>query len=193
MKCDNCGKREATVHLTEIKDGVKNEQHLCEHCAAEKGLPGKTHFSISELLAGLASAQQAKGKRVKDIQCPSCELTLSQFQAAGRLGCPECYTAFKDEIMPLVEKVHDGTQHVGKVPARAAPGVALAREIRVLQTELKRVVKKEDYERAAALRDQVQRLEEQLKGLGSARAQTVQPGPEAAGPHEKPAGGGTGA
>ena len=46
--CDN----EATVHLTEFRDGVKHEMHLCESCAAAKNLPGKSHFSIQQLLAG---------------------------------------------------------------------------------------------------------------------------------------------
>ena len=39
MKCDNCNKQ-ATVHLTEIKNGKKIEKHLCEQCAAQsEGLP----------------------------------------------------------------------------------------------------------------------------------------------------------
>jgi len=34
MKCDNCGKEPATVHLTEIDvDGQKHELDLCEECA----------------------------------------------------------------------------------------------------------------------------------------------------------------
>ena len=34
MKCANCGKKPATVHLTEIDDdGQKYELHLCETCA----------------------------------------------------------------------------------------------------------------------------------------------------------------
>jgi protein arginine kinase activator len=167
MKCENCKKRDATVHLTEIKNGVKQEMHLCEPCAAEKGLPGKAHFSISDLLAGIASAQQAqKGKRAKDIQCPACELTLSQFQSTGRFGCGECYTAFKEEILPLIEKIHDSTQHTGKVPQRASPEVTMQKDLRHLHLELKRAVKREDYERAAQLRDQIKRLEEDLQARG---------------------------
>src|SRR5690554_3809737 len=106
MKCEteSC-ENEATVHLTEIREGKKIEMHLCEKCAAAKGLPGKTHFSISELLAGIASQSQqaaARPRKGKEAACGNCGTTLSQFQASGRFGCPECYATFKDDVQGLV-------------------------------------------------------------------------------------------
>lgn len=164
MKCERCKKREATVHLTEIKGEVRNEVHLCEPCASEKGLPGKAHFSISELLSGIAANTQTRKTHAgKEVQCTGCGMTLSQFQSSGRFGCPECYTAFKDDILPLVEKIHDCSQHVGRSPKRVPKDVALQAEIRNLQLELKRTIKKEDYELAAKLRDQIKTKEEELK------------------------------
>lgn len=167
MKCDveNCD-NEATVHLTEIREGRKHEMHLCERCAAEKGLPGKAHFSISDLLAGIASQAQAqaqKAKRGKETVCPACGTALSQFQSSGRFGCPDCYLAFKDDVQGLVEKIHDSSQHVGKAPKRVSADVSLQKDIRQMQMELKRAVRREDYEKAAAVRDQIRRLEEGLK------------------------------
>ena len=167
MKCEveNC-ENEATVHLTEIRDGKKHEMHLCERCAAEKGLPGKAHFSISDLLAGIASQAQAqaqKSKRGKEVACPVCTTTLSQFQSSGRFGCPDCYTTFRDDVQVLLEKIHDSSQHVGKVPRRISAEVSLQKDVRQLQLELKRAVRREDYEKAAALRDQIKQIEEKLK------------------------------
>jgi protein arginine kinase activator len=167
MKCDVDGcDNEATVHLTEIREGKKHEMHLCERCAAEKGLPGKAHFSISELLAGIASQAQAqaqKARKGKDVTCMSCGMALSQFQSSGRFGCAECYTAFKDDVQALVEKIHDASQHVGKVPRRVSAEVSMQKDIRQIQVELKRAIRKEDYEKAAALRDQIRQMEEKLK------------------------------
>jgi len=162
QSCDN----EATVHLTEIRDGKKHEMHLCERCAAEKGLPGKSHFSISDLLAGIASQAQSqaqRSKRGKEAACPVCTTTLSQFQSSGRFGCPDCYTTFKEDVQGLVEKIHDSSQHVGKVPHRVPSEVSLQKDIRQLQVELKRAVRREDYEKAAAIRDQIKHMEEKLK------------------------------
>src|SRR5208283_2327324 len=179
MKCDvqNC-ENEATVHLTEIRDGKKHEMHLCERCAAEKGLPGKAaHFSISDLLAGIASQAQSqqRARRGKEAACPVCTTTLSQFQSSGRFGCQECYTTFKEDVQGLVEKIHDSSQHIGKVPRRVSPEVSLQKDVRHLQVELKKAVRREDYEKAAAIRDQIKQIEDKLKT----------PGPETA-PEPKP-------
>jgi protein arginine kinase activator len=180
IKCneDNCD-NEATVHLTEFRDGVKHEMHLCESCAAAKGLPGKSHFSIQQLLAGIASQGAALGaqktRKGKEAACPGCGTTLSQFQGSGRFGCPECYTTFKDEVQNLVEKIHDSTQHCGKVPRRTSTEVTLQKDLRQLQTELKRAVRQEEYERAAQIRDQIKVLEERIET------------PPAPAPEEKPA------
>jgi len=198
MKCDveNCD-NEATVHLTEIREGKKHEMHLCERCAAEKGLPGKAHFSISDLLAGIASQAQAqaqKGRRGKEAVCPACGTSLSQFQSSGRFGCAECYTAFKDDVMGLAEKIHDSSQHVGKAPKRVSSDVSLQKEIRQLQVELKRAIRREDYEKAAAMRDQIKHLEENLKAGPPEMPQPAEdkPGETPAGPGghaKKPEGG----
>jgi len=165
--CDN----EATVHLTEIRDGKKHEMHLCERCAQEKGLPGKSHFSISDLLAGIASqaqaaTQQSRTRKGKESACPVCSTTISQFQSSGRFGCPECYTTFRDDVQGLVEKIHDSSQHVGKVPKRVSSEISLQKDIRQLQVELKRAVRREDYEKAAAIRDDIRKMEEKLKASG---------------------------
>jgi len=172
MKCEvaSC-ENEATVHLTEIRDGKKHEMHLCERCAAEKGLPGKSHFSISDLLAGIASqaqtaTQQPRSRKGKESSCPVCTTTISQFQSSGRFGCPECYTTFREDVQGLVEKIHDSSQHIGKVPKRVSSEISLQKDIRQLQVELKRSIKREDYEKAAAIRDQIRQMEEKLKASG---------------------------
>jgi len=184
--CDN----EATVHLTEIRDGKKHEMHLCERCASEKGLPGKQHFSISDLLAGIAGQAQAQaaqkgGKRAREIACPVCGATLSQFQSSGRFGCPDCYVTFKDDVQGLVEKIHDSSQHVGKVPRRISSDISLQKDIRQLQVDLRKAVRREDYEKAAAIRDQIHQMEVKLKEKEAAAPATP---PAPAKPEERPSG-----
>ena len=59
--CQVCKKNVATVHLTEIIKENKREIHLCEECAAKKGVAFKSHqFSISALLSGLVNTQAAQ-------------------------------------------------------------------------------------------------------------------------------------
>jgi len=38
MSCDQCREREAVIHLTQIVNEQVTTLHLCERCAAEKGV-----------------------------------------------------------------------------------------------------------------------------------------------------------
>ena len=38
MVCDVCKERDAAVHLTTIEDNAVHQLHLCEKCAAERGV-----------------------------------------------------------------------------------------------------------------------------------------------------------
>jgi protein arginine kinase activator len=193
MKCEvaSC-ENEATVHLTEIRDGKKHEMHLCERCAAEKGLPGKSTFSIADLLAGIASQAQTSSssgtqkatKRGKEAACPVCSTTLSQFQSSGRFGCPECYTTFREDVQGLVEKIHDSSQHIGKVPKRVSSEISLQKDVRQLQVELKRAIRREDYEKAASIRDEIRKMEEKIKETPGAEAPPPTPPAETPKPKE---------
>ncbi|MCX7805680.1 MAG: UvrB/UvrC motif-containing protein [Planctomycetota bacterium] len=167
MKCENCEKRDAIVHLTEIRDGVKHEMHLCEQCAAAKGLPaGKMSFPIADLLAGIAVSGVAvkSSKKARETVCPACGITLAEFQTSGRFGCAEDYVAFQDEVVPLIEKIHDASQHIGKTPAQSGNRATDDGEIRRLQAELKKAVQREDYEKAAEIRDAIRKLESGASG-----------------------------
>ncbi len=88
MKCQNCGKRDATVHLTEIKDKKKVEMHLCDQCAEEKGITHKQHFAnISELLQTLGATDASRKKpKVPSVKCPNC----GTMNYAIRWYCENC-------------------------------------------------------------------------------------------------------
>jgi len=167
MKCERCGKRQAKVHMTEIlNENEKREHHLCEECAEKLGYtPPQQHFTISELLAGLASGQiSAKEAGEPDVACPSCGITFSQFQSTGRFGCAEDYEVFAEQIKPRLERFHDANQHNGKVPRSGDRTQRKAGQLRSLRAQLREAVAQEAYERAAALRDEIRSLEEQSEG-----------------------------
>ena len=163
MKCDNCQKQ-ATVHLTEIKNGKKLEKHLCEQCAAQnEGLPVKSHTPINELLTNFVMAHSGLQKEV-GAACENCSITWAEFRQSGLLGCEHDYTLFERDLTPLIQRAHEGaTHHVGKVPTRrgGAGGVPAKRALDAvkLRKELNKAVELEDYERAAKLRDQIKQAE----------------------------------
>jgi len=164
MICENCNKNVATVHLTEIVDDIKKEVHLCEECAAEKGLSFKKQFSLQELLGSLVSQGAKKsGGAESALACPVCGLTFAEFQTRGRFGCAEDYEAFKDVLVPLFEKIHGNTQHYGKVPSHSGKSVANEKEIMEMKQRLAEAIKREQYEAAAELRDRIAKLERETE------------------------------
>jgi len=163
MLCQICGKSTATVHFTEVVNSKMTEIHVCQRCADEKGLkhsmPSKK-FDIAEKVAELVDeATNTEEDRIGHVQCPSCGMAYSVFKESGRLGCAECYDAFQFQLRPLLRRIHGDTRHRGKVPAGDGEGVSLSRQIQRLHDELQRAVEKEDFERAANIRDEIKRLE----------------------------------
>lgn len=163
MLCQICGKNPATVHFTEIHDNRMSEIHVCERCAEEKGMQASASqhkFEIADLLAGMVdSMTQTEEERVGHVQCPRCGMLYSSFKETGRLGCAECYTAFQFQLRPLLRRIHGDTRHRGKQPARGGEGAARTRQIQRMHDELQRAVEREDFEKAAGLRDEIRRLE----------------------------------
>ena len=164
MQCQICHNNNATIHLTEISDGVRTEMHICEHCAAEQDIAVKSHIPINELLSGLLAVQpsdeEISGIAEQQLACPNCGFTLAQFRKQGVLGCPYDYEFFEKSLLPLIEKAHDGkTTHCGKLPSKTPNNTRDEIELLNLRQQLKEAVSSEDYEMAAELRDKIKQME----------------------------------
>ena len=162
--CDICGEPGAVVHLTQVVNNETKTSHLCEKCAAEKGIQTNlpsSNLHLADFLAKMGGDQPpASGAPLEDLTCPFCGLTTSAFKEVGRLGCPQCYPTFEAYLRGLLRRIHGGTQHVGKVYLPPDP-TASDREKRLeaLRRKLVRAIDTEDFERAAELRDQIRTLE----------------------------------
>jgi protein arginine kinase activator len=159
MKCDRCTKV-ATLHVTEIEEGEVREIHLCESCS-------QSYIASSSPAAGSGEAQpagmsEAEQTAVEQLVCGTCQLAFREFRRQGRLGCPDCYVAFRDELLPLLENIHGATDHTGKFPQRAPDVSRKRQELMRLQNDLRAAIAEERYEVAAELRDRIRRLEGEL-------------------------------
>ena len=68
------------------------------------------------------------------------------------------YNVFKKGLLPLIERMHGSSQHVGKVPANAGAEIVKKNELVQLRKELNEAVERENYEKAAELRDKIYEL-----------------------------------
>lgn len=162
MLCQKCNKREATTHLSENINGVKKERHLCSECAAEEGIDmsfptfdfGNFDFGFGSLLSSFFGNEERGLPNEK--KCPTCGRTLSEISRTGNVGCPDCYTTFEKELRPMLLKVHKGDNHKGSVP-HSSPEKKVSTDD--LKEELKAAIEREDFEKAAVLRDKIREEE----------------------------------
>lgn len=171
MTCEKCKKGHATYHLTSIENGQKKEAHLCEGCARDSGVGFKLNFSLSDVLG--SPPPPSKTGRTSKTKCPTCGMTVDRLRQNMRVGCANDYEVFKEELGPLLKKIHGTAVHVGKTPADVdgeirgevdkakLEAIAEKREadLAKLRKDLDVVVKSEKYEEAAKLRDQIRTIE----------------------------------
>lgn len=144
MKCDRCGKNEATFYYKSNINGRVTETHLCQDCARQMGYAEpmasrmggwfdddwfSRPFSLFEpLFGGLGSRMLTEFPQPVDV--------LEQAQSAD----PESGAA--EELLPKDE----------------AMSLALERKRNALETQLHNAVAEERYEDAARLRDELKAL-----------------------------------
>ena len=166
MTCQQCGEREAVVLLKKVEGGEVRVLHLCERCAAERGVPEGDESAKTPLGAFLAAmgsdapGESALSSAAALAECPGCGATLQDFRRTGRLGCATCWTTFEGPLRGLVRRVHGATRHVGEFYAR--PGAEPADQaavVRRLREQLAVAVSDENFEQAAELRDRLRGLE----------------------------------
>ena len=102
------------------------------------------------VLARVAT-QPGIGRSGPEFDCGHCGIKFMEFRAGGRLGCPQDYRVFSAGLLPLVQRYHGATRHVGKA-ARLQEGAGHRLRLR---TQLREAIAREDYEQAARLRDQL--------------------------------------
>jgi protein arginine kinase activator len=172
MLCDECGKNKATVHLTEIINEQITKLNLCESCAKTKGSEAEQHFGIADLLSALSDVEPVAAGPVTGTvsknKCPHCGLGYEDFKKMGRLGCSECYAAFRVSLMPLLKRIHGSHQHLGKSPdplhlKEQKISSKISEELETAKAQLQKAVAKEEFEEAAALRDKIKFLEKKMK------------------------------
>ncbi len=176
MKCERCKKNEATFFYKESINGECKNYSLCAECAKEMQQSGelmtaKSPFEELNLTSPFAAlgdslfgslfypTETAKlGTGAK--KCPRCHSTLYDFKERGKAGCSECYTAFAEELEPTVRSMHGSSTHTGRAPSKWRKKQSKAARLKELRRQMNDAIKKEEFEEAARLRDEIRLTEE---------------------------------
>lgn len=160
--CQRCEVAPATVVLEIEINGKKRRWRLCDNCARMqeklKEIQKVPEFfkKFVETLFG------AEVEKETDLQCPSCKLTLREFEKSGLFGCETCYETFADELEILLRRIHGSNKHIGSRP-RPARVIGNTPDLGALKAELRAAIENENYERAAEYRDMIRDLERELQ------------------------------
>ncbi len=165
MICQKCKKNQATIHLTQIVDNKKITFSICKECAAEMGFHSpldNVPFPLAEILSGMVQGQilRKDTEPLPEMTCPGCGLTFEAFSRQGRFGCGECYSAFRPRLEMIMRKLHGSSLHKGRLPVADEDHSQSIKEEERLESELRKAIETEDFERAADLRDKLKTIRE---------------------------------
>lgn len=167
MLCERCHAHPATVHMVQVVNGNRKEEHLCSECAEKEHVFQKEqsffgngffdspldHFFGGSMLGHLL--EDPFGTRTLEDQG-------GQFIEVSPEKLPEnedSYNRFKESIRPSFQKgKNEIPVHEPKAKEKAdAP--AESEELQALRKELKSCVDREDFERACEVRDKIKAME----------------------------------
>lgn len=160
LECFEC-RKDISIVYTEIVGDAITRTSMCADCP--------------EVLRRLyGSAQHQPGKATDEaaagLACGNCGTTLESLRVGIPVGCSECYEVFDDVLVmellaseKIPEKLASGKKstllHLGRAPGETQvlnPSLRLL----ALNEALSETLKREDYEQAALLRDQIKALTE---------------------------------
>lgn len=175
MLCQKCHKKTASVFISSIINGQETRMYLCSDCAKDYPLFNfnfQEPFSIKDVMDKfnidennqsdeqydklLATDEESKDK---DIICSNCYTTYAEYRETGKLGCSKCYEAFEKQLKPILKNIYGYDEYIGKIPKKVEGDVYISKEIRILKEDLIRAVEKEEYEKAADIRDKIKHLQ----------------------------------
>ena len=116
--CELCGppRRAEFAVCRASAGGRRAERSLCETCTrnVERIIFGAGGLPLTDLLKVLILERPASGNEQNRTKvCPSCGNTADEVKEAGAVGCPTCYSVFRDEIGKVIRKLH-GPPHEQK-------------------------------------------------------------------------------
>jgi len=159
LECSEC-KKDITVRFSEFEKGGMHELCMCSECPElKKRLFGNPRVDVG-----------SGGKSLAKMVCGDCGTTLESIRVGHPLGCSHCYDLFNEAIVYELRSIYKlpahlesakktTVLHVGRTPGESIE-ITPSLQLIALNEALDETLKREDYEQAALLRDQIKALNE---------------------------------
>ncbi len=167
MLCSLCHENEACIFVEQTNAAApRKKMCLCVDCARQFGISPNTRTmnkSLTALFDAFMKVSKADDvyKNSPDSKklCPVCGSSLLSIKKTRKVGCPECYEIFKDDINDIFKNIGVTTSYTGSMPKRIRNFSSVLTTRVAIQGKLEESLKKEDYEKAAIYRDYLKALE----------------------------------
>lgn len=161
MVCTVCGNGGAKTFLRNA-NGREVTLTLCPNCYARL-YPAQESEDLFTAFVGNTQTGAS------DKACKICGTTLADFRRTGLLGCADCYTAFREELLPTLRFVQGKLRHEGKAPSGAADRnyeevLELAKRQEELKERLKEAARGGDRAEEARLKGLLEEVNRKLYG-----------------------------
>jgi protein arginine kinase activator len=168
MLCQRCLKKTASYHSPKIVNNEIVHVHLCEDCVSRKNdHDAQNGFDdkLNVMFEGLVRTKEGETGSQAELQCGKCGASLREYKKTHLLGCSGCYDVFAGYFpkdLEVKKVVYAKETHTNEI----------SDNLMHLRNELKRAVEEENFERAADLRDEIQKLEsrEAVRDTGESRS-----------------------
>lgn len=161
LECTDC-KRPIKVHYTEMVGDIVHHTSHCDSCPA-----------LQRKLCKAPETASPSDEGMSDLVCGECGTTMQTVRMGNGVGCAMCYDVFNEIItnelilgQKIPKKAREQAKtlplHIGRSPGEVqeiSPSIRLL----ALNEALTDTLKREDYEQAALLRDQIKSLTEGKK------------------------------
>ncbi|WP_024467647.1 UvrB/UvrC motif-containing protein [Treponema pedis] len=164
MICDMCKKNEAAVSIEQISDGAKKNIYLCRDCAAKFGFgifSEKMDISIKNIFNNYELNKKLEFEN--SPVCPHCGQKLLDIRFKQKIGCVNCFSAFKNEIAEILKQKKKDLRYTGVIQKSKVIGFENKRIAAELRQKLRKAIEAEEYEKAAFLRDELKALEKKYE------------------------------
>ncbi len=141
--------------------GQNKKINICMECALERGIspdPKSIESSIGDLFKELSDISKKIVEKENRL-CPVCGTSFRNITRTGIVGCPECYSIFKNDIRKMLETNGVKEIYKGSMPSRLSSIRSVLNDRIILQNKLNDALKDENYEKAAMYRDYLKALE----------------------------------